>query len=57
MQPEIAKRAETIAKVTPQPKIEADTETPKGTLAIVLIFAVVMVVLWGYIYVQMLLRG
>lgn len=33
-----------------------DRETPRGTLAILLVYAAVIVVLWGYMYAEMLLR-
>lgn len=57
MQPEMAKRAENIAKVAAKSKTQTEEVTPKGTLAILLGYAVLMVVLWGAIYVTMLLRG
>lgn len=33
-----------------------DTMTPKGTLFVLLVYAAVIVVLWGSMYVSMLLR-
>lgn len=33
-----------------------DTMTPKGTLTIVLIYACVIVLMWGYMYFSMLAR-
>lgn len=35
---------------------EGDGETPRGTLAVLLVYAAVLVFLWGYTYVSMLLR-
>lgn len=57
MQPELSQRADTKVQNAPQTKTKADVETPKGTFAIVLMFAALMVVLWGFMYVTMLLRG
>ena len=33
-----------------------DTMTPKGTLLILLLYAGAIVVLWGYVYISMLVR-
>jgi hypothetical protein len=30
---------------------------PKGTIAILIIFALLIVVLWSYVYIALLLRG
>jgi hypothetical protein len=37
-------------------KVEEE-QKPKGTIAVVVVFAVIIVVLWGSVYVTLLLRG
>lgn len=43
------------AAAVKDPMLE-DTETPKGTLTVLLMYAGVIVLLWGYMYLSMLLR-
>lgn len=57
MKAEAAEIMETKAAANPAADVKADTETPKGTLAILLGFAAILVALWGFMYITMLLRG
>ena len=57
MKAKAAEIMETRAATAPATDVKADTETPKGTLAILLGFAAILVALWGFIYIMMLLRG
>lgn len=57
MKARAAEMIETKAAATPAVDVNADTETPKGTLAILLIYAGILVALWGAMYITMLLRG
>lgn len=57
MKAKAAEIMETRAATAPATDVKADTETPKGTLAILLIYAGILVSLWGAIYIMMLLRG
>lgn len=35
---------------------EGDGDTPRGTMAVLLVYAGILVFMWGYTYVSMLLR-
>lgn len=50
-----ARSAAEGAAAAKDPVLE-DTETPKGTLTVLLLYAAGIVVLWGYMYLSMLLR-
>lgn len=53
MLPEEAVQQREAAHATPQP----DRETPKGTLTILVGYLLVIIGLWGYAYINLILRS
>ncbi|BAS27800.1 hypothetical protein [Limnochorda pilosa] len=55
MQPEDALRAR--RSEVPSTQVEPELAAPRGTLAILLVYMLVIIGLWGYTYVSLILRS
>jgi hypothetical protein len=46
-----------ISPTSPQEELMRDPDTPKGTIALMLVYVVIIIALWSNVYLTILSRG
>lgn len=45
------------AQTAPEAKPKAEIDTPKGTVAVLAVYSILLIALWGFMYMVMVVRG